>query len=192
MVLVFTRGQEVIWGHRWSLADLPLQRLSRTHQGWQMAIDGFWSLPPGDVSAGCQTDTPDTWTASAGGAALVPVPRYHGNPLCNETLVHLVTRFIRKGEMGDKGKLNMQSPQPHVQPHGEKHCEEHSVMSLMVMLLLYIKLSNHVPFRAQCCFKYTHQLHALLGCRKSLWHTAWGHCSSFLYYRSGWCWGTFH
>ena len=74
------------------LADLPLQRLSHTHRGWQTAIDGSWSLPPGDVSAGCQTDTPDTWTASAGGAALVPAPRYHGSPPCNETPAHLVKR----------------------------------------------------------------------------------------------------
>lgn len=82
------------------LADLPLQRLSRTHRGWQMARDGFWSPPPGDVSAGCQTDTPDTWTASAGGAALVPAPRYHGNLLCNGTLVHLVNRFVRRERWG--------------------------------------------------------------------------------------------
>lgn len=92
-------GYEVTNGR---LADLPLQRLSRTHQGWQMARDGFWSLPPGDVSAGCQTDTPDTWTASAGGAALVPAPRYHGHPPCNETPVHLVNWFIRGGRWGGK------------------------------------------------------------------------------------------
>lgn len=71
------------------LTDLPLQRLSHSHRGWQTAIDGFWSLPPGDVFAGCRTDTQDTWIASEGEAAPVPAPRYHGNQLCNETLAHL-------------------------------------------------------------------------------------------------------
>lgn len=82
------------------LADLPLQRLSRTHRGWRMARDGFWFPPPGDVCAGCLTDTPDTWTASAGGAALVPAPRYHGNLPCNGTLVHLVNRFVWRKRWG--------------------------------------------------------------------------------------------
>lgn len=77
-------------------ADLPLQRLSRTRRGWQMAEDGFWSPPPGDVSAGCRIDTPGTWTASGGGAALAPALRCHGNPRCSETRVHLVDRWRRK------------------------------------------------------------------------------------------------
>lgn len=97
---------EVTNGRR---ADLPLQRLSHTHRGWQMARDGFWSLPPGDVSAGCQTNTPDTWTASAEGAAPVLAPHYHGNLLCNEIQAHLVGRFIEMERCGEEsGRWNMQ------------------------------------------------------------------------------------
>lgn len=116
------------------LADLPLQRLSRTHRGWQMARDGFWSHPQGDVSAGCQTNTPDTWTALAGGAAPSLAPHYHGNLLCNEIQVHLVHGFTwrkRKGE--ESGRWNMQSLQ-HALPHSSIHCVEYSVMSRVVIV----------------------------------------------------------
>lgn len=157
---------EVTNGH---LADLPLQRLSRTHRGWQMAVDGSWSPLPGDVFAGCRTDTPDTWTASAGGAAHVPAPHYHGNLLRNGTQVHLVSRFTKKERWDEIRRGSMQS---------------------LCLWCCYCALACTSPH--QCSHEDTHQAHALLGCQKSLWHIALDHCGSFLCYKSVWCWGTFH
>lgn len=91
---------DIAWATYGYHADLLLQRLSRTHPGWQMAKDGFWSPPLGDVSAGCRIDTPCTWTASGGVATLAPALRCHGNPLCSETRVHLVDRWRRKKRSG--------------------------------------------------------------------------------------------
>lgn len=81
-----------------------------------MAKDGFWSLPPGDVSAGCQTNTPHTWTASAEGAVLVPAPHCHGNLLCNETPVHLVTGSYRGTDEWKADKYAFTAPPCTVAP----------------------------------------------------------------------------
>lgn len=94
-----------------------------------MATGGFWSLPPGDVSAGCRTDTPDTWTASAGGAALVPAPRYHGNLPCSETLVHLVGRVRPKKENRGKKEGGCVC---NIQMEQHKHETEENTQSLML------------------------------------------------------------
>lgn len=161
---------DIAWATYGYLADLPLQRLSRTHRGWQMAKDGFWSPPPGDVSAGCRIDTPCTWTASGGGAARAPALRSHGNLLCSEIRVHLVDRWGRKKETWITG----------------------AARNITLGSILLLHTDNHILLLLKKNDCLTHQLHALLGYQKSLLHTIWGHCNSFQCYKSEWCWDTFH
>lgn len=108
------------------LADLPLQRPSRTRRGWQMVKDGFWSPPPGDVSAGCRIGTPCTWTAWGGEAAHAPALRCHGNLLCSETRVHLFGRWGKK-----RGKVDVGA-------------SDDNNKALPSNLLLHINLNNHM------------------------------------------------